>query len=331
MLDPHVERLVRIAASMIIGAGIIVLLIVAKEILLPMVVAGILAYATLALSSEIKKNIWFGSQQVPTWFAHGLSILMLLAVLYIIWMIIGMHVSALVARIPFYESQLLQLISGVNPNISMYVSSILTKINIGGLVGDIIGSVVNIGSHIVLVIIYTVFIVIEFPFIKKKINYLFQGHAPEKKQTQDVLSYITRDVNAYFRIKTFASLITALLFYIVLLSFNIDFPLFWALIAFLLNFIPTVGSMFAVIFPSLLALIQFASFTSFTVVFLLLIAIQLFIDNVVEPRIASRILNISPLVILGALVVAGALWGFIGMIISVPLVIFIKIIYYNRK
>lgn len=326
MLEPNVQRPVRIAAIMLIVAGVFALLLVAKNILVPIVIAGILAYATIALSGEIKRNIWFGKDNVPTWLAHLLSIIILGAMAYVVWMIIGLHVSAIVARIPFYESQLLELVSNLNPSISTHIAQAMAKINVGGMLGGLVGSVANIGSKIVLIVIYTIFMIIEFPFIKNKINYLFQGHESQKQQTQNVLSYIVRDVNAYFRIKTLASIMTAVLCYVVLVAFNIDFPLFWALIVFLLNFIPTIGSIIAVLFPSVLALLQFVSFGKFAVVLILLIAAQLFIGNFVEPRIAGRILNISPLIILFALVFAGAIWGVVGMIISVPIVIVVKII-----
>lgn len=326
MMNYHPQRAIRIAAIMVIVAGVFALLIIAKNILIPIVIAAILAYATIALSGELKKNIWFGKRQIPTWLAHLLSIIILGALTYVVWMIIRLHISAIIARIPFYESQLVQLVSNLSPTISTYITQAMAKINIGGLIGSLVGSAANIGSKIVLVVIYTIFMIIEFPFIKNKINYIFQGHESQKKQTQDILSHIVRDVNAYFRIKTVASIMTAVLCYVVLLAFNIDFPLFWALLVFLLNFIPTIGSIIAVLFPSVLALLQFASFGTFTIVLVLLIGAQLFVGNFIEPRIAGRILNISPLVILFALVFAGAIWGVVGMIISVPIVIFIKII-----
>jgi predicted PurR-regulated permease PerM len=326
MSEQRVQRSVRIAAIMIIIAGVFTLLIVAKKVLIPIVIAAILAYATIALSGEIKRNIWLGKTHVPTWLAHLISFAMLGAMAYIVWMIIGLHISALIARIPFYESQLLDLLGNMNSNISTHISEALTKVDIGGLVGSLVGSVANIGSKIILVLIYVIFMIFEFPFIKNKINYIFLGHESQKQQTQNVLSYVVRDVNAYFRIKTLASIMTAVLCYVILIAFNIDFPLFWALIVFLLNFIPTIGSIIAVLFPSVLALLQFGSLGKFAAVLILLIAVQLFVGNFVEPRIAGRVLNISPLVIILALVCAGALWGIVGMIISVPVVIFIKIV-----
>nr|WP_306303376.1 AI-2E family transporter [Pseudovibrio denitrificans] len=95
---------------------------------------------------------------------------------------------------------------------------------------------------------------------------------------------------------------------------------------FLLNYIPTIGSLIAVIFPSLLSLVYFDTLTPFIAITLGLGAVQFILGNLVEPRLMGTQLNISPLVIMISLSFWGALWGVIGMVLCVPLVVLAIII-----
>ncbi|MCB9809347.1 AI-2E family transporter [Candidatus Nomurabacteria bacterium] len=325
--SPRTQRSVHIASIMIIVAGVLTLLILAKKILIPIIIAVMLAYATIALSQGLASQIsQLTKKYPPLWLTHILSIFILGGLVWVVWQITVSHIGILMNEIPFYEAQLITLTNQIGLDASTQVVEIFNTINIPGLLGNFASSLANIGSKAILIIIYAIFILIEFPSIKDKVRYLFRGHESQKTQTKSLLSYIARDVNTYFKIKTFASIATAVLCYIVLLIFQVDLALFWALLVFILNFIPTIGSIIAVLFPAALTLVQFASFGKFIVVLLLLIAAQLFIGNIVEPRIAGRALNISPLVILLSLVAAGVLWGVVGMILSVPMIIVIKII-----
>ena len=99
----------------------------------------------------------------------------------------------------------------------------------------------------------------------------------------------------------------------------------------LLNFIPNIGSIFAVIFPSLMALIQYESFGYALIVAAVLIILQNIVGNLIEPKIFGDRLGLNPLVILVSLLVWGYLWGIVGMFLSVPLTAVIKIIVSNSS
>lgn len=321
--------LIRLAAMAIFLTLCMVGIIFAKQILIPLVVAGLLAYI-IYMSSETIERIPVVGKMLPTWLRYVLSVIGITLLFWIIWMIVTSNIAIITQKIPLYEQQLVSLMVQANDilnfDISTHLLRSLSNINLGSVAGKFFGSVATLGSHTVLIMIYTLFILIEFPFLKKKARILFQNHMQEKEQTKHMLTRMSHGVNTYFRIKTFASLLTALLCYVVLVLFGVDVPLFWALLVFLLNFIPTIGSVIAIIFPSVLALVQFASFGLFLVIIVLLVGVQLLVGNVIEPRIAGKSLNISPLVIIISLVISSALWGIVGMIISVPLVIILKIV-----
>jgi predicted PurR-regulated permease PerM len=111
----------------------------------------------------------------------------------------------------------------------------------------------------------------------------------------------------------------------------VEFAIIWGLLAFLLNFIPNIGSVIATILPLPIVYIQFGHFSTVFWVALFLIGIQAVIGNFLDPRIVGKSLHLSPLVVLFSLMFWGWLWGFIGMFLAVPISVIIKIIFENSQ
>ena len=125
-----------------------------------------------------------------------------------------------------------------------------------------------------------------------------------------MLARIRKDVRLYIGIKVLTSATTGLLSYMVLSWIGVDFASFWAVLIFFLNFIPTIGSIIATLFPSALALVQFDTFAPFFIVVVSITAIQLLIGSFIDPKLMGNKLNLSPLVILLSLSLWGAVWAF---------------------
>jgi AI-2 transport protein TqsA len=123
--------------------------------------------------------------------------------------------------------------------------------------------------------------------------------------------------------------LTSLASWVLMYSVGLDFAAFWALLIFVLNFIPNIGSLVATIFPSLLALIQFDTLTPFLVILIGVGSIQMLVGNVLEPQLMGRSLNVSPLVIILSLVVWSFMWGIPGMFLAVPVTVIVMIVFYN--
>jgi predicted PurR-regulated permease PerM len=130
-------------------------------------------------------------------------------------------------------------------------------------------------------------------------------------------------------VKTLMSLITAVLAYIILLVFDINYAPVWAMLVFFLNFIPVVGSIIAVILPMAMAVLQFWEISPWVIFVVtgLLIGVQQFVGSFLEPRFLGSSLNLSPLIILVSLSFWGFLWGPVGMLISVPVTVMMAIIF----
>jgi len=180
-----------------------------------------------------------------------------------------------------------------------------------------------------LILILGIFIFMEAYFVPKKIQALFPDQE-KRSHVEKILRRIDGDVQTYFGIKTLISLVTALACYIVMRLVGLDFAAFWALLIFILNFIPAIGSIIATALPALLALVQFHdNFAFFLVVLLGVAAIQVFFGNFLEPNLMGVTLNLSPLVVVLSLIAWGLIWGIVGMFLCVPITVIIVIILAN--
>lgn len=144
-----------------------------------------------------------------------------------------------------------------------------------------------------------------------------------------MLESIDQRVRQYLITKTLISLATGALTTIILLIFGVDFALLWGFLTFLLNFIPNIGSIVAIVFPITISFLQFDSVSTPLLILALLVVTQGIMGNVVEPKLMEFSLNLSPLLVLVALIFWGWLWGIWGMILAVPMMSILKIVFEN--
>ena len=181
-------------------------------------------------------------------------------------------------------------------------------------------------SSAVLVVLFMVFILLEANYFKEKLIIAFEDRISRIDNIgNEIISQVTRYLGAKFLISLANGIIFAVTFYFV----GLEFALVWGVIQFLLNFIPTLGSIAAGFGISLFALIQF---WPNPVPIIIIIAVILGVNmlcNIFDPRIIGNHVGISPLVILVSLSIWGYIWGFAGMLLSVPMTVIIKIICEN--
>ena len=171
-----------------------------------------------------------------------------------------------------------------------------------------------------LILIYTLFLFVEQVHFRRKLGAIFHGDGQEAR-VLSVLARIDREIRIYIRIKTTLATATSALAYLVMSSVGVDFAGFWAVMVFFFYYLPTVGSIMAIIAPALLTLIQFDNLTPFLIVLLVFGSIQVVTANVIEPAIMGRSLNLSPLVVIVSLIVWGTIWGVVGMFLCVPIMV----------
>jgi len=150
-------------------------------------------------------------------------------------------------------------------------------------------------------------------------------------QLTDTFKRITVQIQRYIIAKFGINLAAGIITTVVLYFVGVDYPIVWGLFVFLFNFIPTIGSAAALVFPVIFALVQFDSVGTMLFVLALMAGIQTLAFNVMEPMIIGKRLNLNPLLILLSVLVWGYIWGIVGMLLSVPLTAIIKIIISNSN
>ena len=193
-----------------------------------------------------------------------------------------------------------------------------------GAVQGIAGSFFGFLTFALVVSVYLVFLMAEKITFPRRLGLAFgEGQA---SQILDVVGRINEAIVQYVAVKAWISFLTAAMSLVVFLAFGVEFAMVWGILIFLLNFIPYLGSLVALAPPIALAFLQLESPWLGLAVTVLLIGVQLFTGQYLEPRLAGRRLNLSPLLILLALAFWGNLWGLAGMVLAVPLTVVCKIV-----
>ena len=187
--------------------------------------------------------------------------------------------------------------------------------------------VIAFASKFVMTFVFLMFMMLEAPFLNVKIERAF-GRSAER--VKNILETISKQVSQYLGMLTLISLATGVCAWFVLAVLDVKLAAGWGVLTFLLNFIPTVGSIIATIPPVVMALIQFSpGFFKPFLVLVLLTTIQLTIGNIITPKVVGDRLGVSPVVILLSLLLWGVIWGIPGALLSVPIVSIIKIVCEN--
>jgi predicted PurR-regulated permease PerM len=194
--------------------------------------------------------------------------------------------------------------------------------SLSGLVGDI-----------VLIFIYVAFLYVTSATFSRKLDRIFVRPG-DRDRARVIGAEIRRTMEQYLWVQTALSIITTSLTYVTLLIIGLDNALFWAVVIFVLNYIPTIGSIIATVLPAIFALVQPIwpaympddSLLCALIVFLGISVWQFIIGNFLSPRMTSNSLNLSALVVLLSLAVWGALWGPAGMFLSAPLTVLVMIV-----
>jgi AI-2 transport protein TqsA len=193
-----------------------------------------------------------------------------------------------------------------------------------GVVGNTLASFGNVMTNAVMILLTVIFILAENVSFGEKLR-----SATGSNNSQEWLRTFSDSVHSYLAIKAAISLLTGLVIFVWLTILGVDYAVLWGLIAFLLNFIPTVGSFIAAAPAVLLALVQLGVFEA-GLTLAGFVVVNLIMGNVLEPRWMGRGLNLSPLVVFVSLVLWGWVLGPVGMLLSIPLTIMLKIAFESQ-
>ncbi len=312
--------------SLVIMASLVIIIAaikIARPVLVPLTVAIFLATLTAPVVIYLKKK------RVPPEVGVPLVLVMTLVLLAGIAGLVGGSLNAFIQAAPTYQERLVELFFVTSAQFERWgiavtaesLYSLVRPEELVGFLGDTLSGLADTLSDTFLVMLMTVFLLFEAMVLPDKIRAALGD--PDADMSQGIR--VIGRLKAYVVVKTSTSLATGVVIGVALHLIGIDFALLWALFAFLLNFIPNIGSIIAAIPAILMAFLQWGTGAAFatTVVFLVT---NLVIGSFLEPKIMGQRMNLSPLVVFVSLVFWGWLWGGMGMLLSVPLTMAIRIL-----
>tara|TARA_B000000565_G_scaffold126646_1_gene95620 strand:- start:424 stop:1473 length:1050 start_codon:yes stop_codon:yes gene_type:complete len=306
------------------------LLYIGKDLLLPLVIAIALWYLIFTLGNAFAR-VSVGQFQFPKSVCLMASFFTFIGLAWLVINFLSSTVDDVLEIAPVYQENLnarLESLAFVDigefegQSFGQLLSS---WIDIPAYARSIASSLTSILASGGLILIYLGFLFLEQGHFNKKIAALVSDREREE-DINKLLHRIRDDIQKYVIIKVFTSSLTGILSYVFLRFMEVDFAGVWGLIIFLLNFIPTVGSIVATIFPALIAFAQSDGYSLFFIVLSGVGLIQICIGNILEPRLTGSSFNLSPIVILLNLALWGYIWDIPGMFLCVPFLIIITII-----
>ena len=320
--SPIARFLVVFAAFVIVVSG----LKMAGPLLVPFLLAVFVAMIVSPLLN------WLKNFRSPGGVAILLVVMLILLVGLVLAAVIGSSITDFRQDIPIYSAKLSAMSEAVQQwlmvrGIEIDAQQWQNSFDPGAvmkLVGSTLASFGNVMTNAVMILLTVIFILAENMGFGEKLC-LARGN----ELSQEWLTKFSDSVHSYLAIKAAISLLTGLIIFIWLWILGVDYAILWGLLAFMLNFIPTVGSFIAAVPAVLLALVQLGilhaglTMSGFVLV-------NLVMGNVIEPRWMGRGLNLSPLVVFVSLVLWGWVLGPVGMLLSIPLTIMIKIALENQ-
>lgn len=319
----------RYTSAVVAIAATLWILIQARAVLEPFMIALFVWFLLNAIAATWTRYV-HGPDAKPTFLARAISGTLFICTLIMLTLLVAKNAERLRGQIPVYEANLDAMISKFTSAVGIEsyfsVGELIAKIDLTSIALQLAGTAANLVSMLIIIIVYIIFISMESDAAENKLAAMVSS--PDRR---DEITKITRrinhDIETYLGIKIILGIVQAVPTYIVLSLVEVDAAAFWAIVIFFFSFIPTIGSLVGIIFPSLMALVQFDTIVPFFTVLGTLAAVQLLASNYLEPRLMGKSLNLSPLAIFLAIFAGGALWGIVGAIIIVPLLAVAMIVF----
>lgn len=306
-------------------------LIIWQQLLLPLVMAIVIWYLIVTLATAASKIPVLG-RHLPPFFCYVLAFAFCIGTGWLVLSLITANISTLVQRLPDYEQRLAALghswLAFVGVDNPPDMTEMLGRFDLVSIVTAIAALTRDIARNAGIILIYVMFLLWEHRSFDRKLSALISDK-DRLSSARSLIQEIASQIQGYIRIKVGTSLLTAFSSYVVIKLVGIDFAEFWALLIFVLNFIPFIGSVIATVFPCALALVQFDTITPFIIVTACLVTVQFFVGNILEPKLMGNAFNLSGLVIILSLAVWGQVWGIVGMFLCVPIMVMASIILAN--
>ena len=317
-------EVVRVAAGALLAALIVVALYIGRPVLVPLVIA---VFFTLVLVRAADR---LGTLPLLRGLHAIVRQFLVLAVMGGIGILLGILITDILDRIalqlPVYEANIEALINTTAARFGLdhievwpeVYRGLQDTVDLRSLGLFMLTAGTSLVAAVSLIAVYSGFLLVERGQLARKLAHAI-GDEARAERARVLILRISDSMSDYLATKTLVNVILAVPSYAILHAFGVDFALFWAVLIGLVNYIPYLGSVLGVFFPSVLSLGQFGSIGYTLALAAALTVPQLVVGNVIDPWMMGRRVNLSPLVVIMSLVVWASLWGLPGAILAVPL------------
>lgn len=297
----------------------------AQGFLIPLALA-VLAFVLITAVSDRA----YSQLGLPRWSANLLGVTAVLLALLGMGYIVIAQAASFARRIASYEEEVEKAVDRIvellGPNAAQTVGSIVDQIDFQSIaLWAVDGTRVFLGTFL-LICLYVFFLMAERSLTTHKML-IAAGNKELGEEINTAMRSVSRSLQRYMSVKSGISAATSLLSYAIFKWIGIEFAETWAVITFALNFIPSIGSIIAVLFPAAFAALQYDTLGPFLIVLFGCGSLQFLIGNIFDPALMGRSLNISTFAVVLALTFWGTVWGVMGAFLSVPMTVCVLIIF----
>ena len=312
-------------AGLLVSLAAIVIIIAGMKAAEPILVPFLLSIFIGIISAPLL--FWLKRFRIPTGIALLIVIAGVIGILTGIAAVIGTSLDDFTRQMPVYQARINEMMAGLfawleGKGLQIPTKELRGQLDPGAAMGLVTGLLAGLGAalkNVLLILLTVIFILLEASSFPQKLRAAF---GPQT--SFDHLNLFRENLNRYLAIKTTVSLITGLVIGVWLAILHVDFFLLWAFLAFLLNYIPTIGSIIAAVPAVLLAFIQLGTGPAILTA-IGFVVVNVLMGNLIEPRFMGMSLGLSTLVVFLSLVFWGWVLGPVGMLLSVPLTMTVKI------
>lgn len=307
----------------VVAAGVV--LRSARSVVMPLVIAWLFSFIFKPAIHKLEEK------RIPRGLAVSLLLTLFFIICLLVFAILYRQLLPFVNAFPGYYSRLINIIEEVGQRTDL-PTDFLVELNLGRRLTSLLfalpGKTISLVSSFFLIIVFLVFILLGTPAFAEKLKRAFSTTTAER--AQQIINDISRQIGRYLFTTVIISASTGLAVWAALVVIGVDFAVNWGVLAFILNFIPYIGSFLASIPPILVAIVKFyPDFKPAITTSITLLLIQVSIGNFLAPKVVGDALNINPIVVLLSLLFWGWLWGGVGAVLAVPIAVIIKIICEN--
>jgi AI-2 transport protein TqsA len=318
--------------NFLIGTAALIIILAGINLAQSVVVLFLIAFFLALLGSP--SVLWLKKKHIPSGIAVFIVMAGMIAVLILISAQIGSSVSSFTGELPELQIRIKEQISDLVIMLSGKGIAVNEKIfleyfnpeSIMSLTAGLLSGLSSVLSDITLILLTVTFILLEVSNFPVKLRAVLG----DPKQAFPQFTKFANDMKRYMVIKTIISIFTGVLVGLWLFILGVDYPVLWGFLAFLLNYIPNIGSFIAAIPAIIMALIQIGVGSAVLTLSGYLL-INLVVGNIIEPRLMGRRLGLSTLVVFISLIIWGSLLGIIGAILSIPLTMTMKFAFENNE